>query len=126
MGLLQPYSLPLQHQITSSIIRDLEGSLNSSSENYPILLITWILIPSQIPKASPVRLPSPPSTTPHPKELCPDLQHPLLNASPTWITSTEWIMMGFHTSSHMRLVATLVLKIKNEVRDFMAKPGVML
>ena len=56
----------------------------------------------------------------------PNLQYPLLNASPTWITPTEWIVMGFCTSSNMRLVATLVLKIKNEVRDFMAKPGVML
>ena len=103
-----------------------DQSPSSSSENYPILSTTWILIPSQTPKASPVKLPSLPSTTPHPRELYPDLQHPLLNASPTQITPMEWIVMGFHTSSHMRLVATLVSKISNEVRDFMAKLGVML
>ena len=101
-------------------------SLSSSSESYPILSTSLILIPSRTLKASPVKLPSLLNTTPHPRELYPNLQHPLQNTSPTRITPTEWIVMGFCTSSHMRLVATSVLRIKNEVRDLMAKPGVML
>ena len=103
-----------------------DQSPSLSSKNCPTLSMTWIPILTWILEASPVKPPSPLSITPHPREPYPNLLHPLLNAFLTQITPMEWIVMGSRTSSHMRPVSTLASKIKNEVRDFMARPGVML